>query len=119
MAKARQKSRTTGEHQNMHAIRRSILGRILLGMESMKFGYTFIKRSSTGSVLNADLRPFASFDECCIAAEKAAQGESAPLLETTHVVYCHYDERHCIPEMRPILRIYDQQQTFAHHQCTL
>ena len=68
-------------------VKRSILERLLLRIEPMKFGWTFIERGITGGVKNAVLKPFDSFTECCAAA-KAANTSRAQPVERVDVVPC-------------------------------
>ena len=98
--------------RTMHAVRRRILERIWHRMEAMQFGYTFIERCPTGAVLNADLRPFGSFSECCAAAEKAVNAQPAQSRRSAQVVCCRYDKKECIPDMQPVLKTYSQPANF-------
>src|ERR1035441_649568 len=83
----------------MHLIRRSILARLLLRFQSMKFGFTFIERGTSGGVQNSALEPFDSFTECCTAAEKAVNADPTRTLARIEVVPCEYDEGRCHPQM--------------------
>ncbi len=95
--------------QKMHLIRRSILQRLSLRIQMMKFGWTYIERGIGGGVENAVLKPFDSFAGCCVAAEEALNVESVRPVQLTQVVYCRYNGKQCIPEMQPVLK------TFARH----
>jgi lipopolysaccharide biosynthesis glycosyltransferase len=77
-------------------------------MEAMKFAYSYIERGPSGEVLNAALKPFDSFSECCAAAEEAANADSALLVQFTQVIYCRYNGDQCIPEMQSVLRTYER-----------
>lgn len=79
----------------------------LPGEEAMNFGYTYIERGLSGAIENPVLRPFASFDECCAAAEKATEGSSADMLRCIQVVHCQYSGDECLPQLRPILKIFE------------
>jgi len=109
-------------HRRLHTLRRSILERLLLRMNSMNFGYTYIERGSGGEVQNDTLKPFSSFEDCCAAAEAAANAASTRPVTLVQVLHCRYDSRQCVPEMRPILRTYersevvDQNRTDHAHQ---
>ncbi len=71
-------------------------------------GFTFLERSQTGSVENATFQTFDSFEICCVAAEQAANADAALLVESTHVVYCRYNDKQCLPEMQPVLKTYER-----------
>lgn len=77
-----------------------------------EIGFTFIERGPTGAVLSAALKPFGSFTECCAAAEKAAKVQTAQLHQFAQVVSCRYDDKECIPDMQPVLKIYEQSADF-------
>ena len=92
--------------RTMHLIRRSILERLLLRFQSMKFGFTFIERGTSGGVQNSALEPFDSFTECCTAAEKAVNADPTRTLARIEVVPCEYDEGRCHPQMMSVMKTF-------------
>ena len=104
---------TSGAGRTVHDIRRNILRKLARQMNQipiprMKCGFTFLERSQTGSVENAAFQTFDSFEMCCVAAEQAANADPAMLVESTHVVYCRYNDAQCLPEMQPVLKTYER-----------
>lgn len=90
----------------MHLIRRSILARLLLRFQSMKFGFTFIERGTSGGVQNSALEPFDSFMECCTAAEKAVNADPTRALARIEVVPCEYDDGRCHPQVMSVMKTF-------------
>jgi hypothetical protein len=88
----------------LHEIRRSILDRLQHRICSMHWGYTYIERGVTGRIENERLKPFASFDICCAAAQQALDTNPARRLRCTQVINCRYNHDECLPEMQPVLK---------------
>jgi hypothetical protein len=75
-------------------------------MDAVNFGYTYIDRTSGGGVQNETLVPFSTFEGCCAAAETAANAGHSGCSGWIQIVYCRYDDEHCIPEMQPVLKTF-------------
>jgi hypothetical protein len=101
------------QEREMNAIRRNILVGVLRRLEAMNFGYTYIERGLNGGIENHRLRPFASFGECCAAAEQAVVADSARPLQCTQVIYCRYAGEECIPEIQPILKTFEGKKAYG------
>jgi len=89
-------------------VKRSILERLLLRIEAMKFGWTYIERGITGGVKNAVLKPFDSFTECCAAAAKVANTSPVQPVERVDVVPCEYDDGRCHPQVMSVMKTFQR-----------
>jgi len=91
--------------RKLHAVRRTILERLVLRMSAMKFGFTFIEHGENGVVENATLKPFDSLEACCVAAERALQAARRPLARVD-VVPCEYDGTWCHPDLTTVMKTF-------------
>jgi hypothetical protein len=96
--------RAGSEVENMHAIRRRILEKLMLRLGNMRFGFTYIERGPGGVIGNAALEPFESLADCCAAAEKAFNAQTTEPIERIEVVPCEYDGSRCHPQIMSVIR---------------
>jgi hypothetical protein len=90
----------------MHAVRRRILRQLLLRIEAMKIGFTFIERGENGAIENVELEPFESLVECCSAAEKLVNANPTRTLARIEVVPCEYDDGRCHPQVMSVMKTF-------------
>lgn len=88
----------------MHAVRRSILERLLQRLGNMQFGFTYIERGPGGVISNTALKPFASLADCCAAAENVLGAQTGEPIERIEVVPCQYDGSRCEPQIMSVIR---------------
>lgn len=73
----------------------------------MKFGYTFIERDHSGSVVNSVFETFDSFQQCCATAEKIF---AIKLLGRVEIVPCQYDRERCHPQVMSVLKTFNAEE---------
>ena len=96
--------RAGSQEENMHAIRRRILEKLMLRLGNMRFGFTYIERGPGGVISDASLEPFASLADCCTAAETALNARMHQPIERIEVVPCEYDGSRCHPQIMSVIR---------------
>lgn len=74
----------------------------------MSFGYTYIERSLTGRVENDVFAHFATFKDCCAAAQAAMVRGKENGIVRIQVVPCEYDDHRCTPLIMSVLRSFDR-----------
>ena len=90
----------------MHAVRRRILRQLLLRIEAMKIGFTFIERGENGEIENVELEPFESLVECCSAAQSVVHAGLPRTVERVEVVPCEYDGARCHPQVMSVMKTF-------------
>ena len=75
-------------------------------VDAMTFGFTYIERNENGAVENPNLTQFASLEECCTAAEKAAADAGSQVRGRVDVVACDYDGERCHPQLMFVLKTF-------------
>ena len=70
----------------------------------MAFGYTYIERNIIGRVENDSFERFASFIDCCAAAQNAMVDAADNGIVKIQIVPCEYDEHRCTPLVMTVLK---------------